>query len=151
MEKSVVKATLNRLIETCKDGQEGFRTASEDIEDTSLKTLFSSFAQQRAEFAGELQDALVNIGEAKPEDKSSYTGALHRSWINLKQALASRERQSILKECERGENAAVNEYENALDEDLPAPVKVVVESQHREVKVARDRIKELREIAEAAE
>ncbi|MEX0779492.1 MAG: PA2169 family four-helix-bundle protein [Balneolales bacterium] len=151
MDESVVKATLNRLIETNKDGQEGFRTASEDVEDSSLKTLFNSLSQQRAEFAGELQDALVNIGEAQPEDKSSYTGSLHRAWINLKQALTSSDRQAILKECERGENAAVQEYENALNEALPAPVKTVVDKQHSEIKAARDRIKELREIAEAAE
>ncbi|MEX0928316.1 MAG: PA2169 family four-helix-bundle protein [Balneolales bacterium] len=151
MDNSAIKATLNRLIETCKDGQEGYRTASEDVEDTNLKSLFSSFSLQRSEFAGELQDVLVNLGESRPEDESSYTGALHRGWINLKQALAGKERQAILSECERGDDAAVSEYESALEEELPVPVKEVVLKQYNEIKAARDRVKELRNIAEAAE
>lgn len=151
MDNSAIVSIVNRLIETCRDGQEGYRTASEDIEDTNLNSLFNSYSLQRSEFAGELQDSLINLGEANPEDKSSYSGALHRGWMNLKQALAGKERQAILKECERGEESAVNEYESALEEELPAPVKELVQRQYREVKAARDRIRELREIAQAAE
>ena len=47
-----VISTLNGLIETCKDGQEGFQTAAEGVERSDLKTLFYEFSQQRAEFAG---------------------------------------------------------------------------------------------------
>ncbi|MEX0684681.1 MAG: PA2169 family four-helix-bundle protein [Balneolales bacterium] len=151
MDNASIVSIISRLIETCKDGQEGFRTASEDVEDSNLKSLFSSYSLQRSEFAGELQDVLLNMGEKNPEDKSSYTGALHRGWINLKQALAGKERQAILAECERGEKAAVSEYESALQEDLPATVRATVEKQHSEVKTSLNRIRELREIAQAAE
>ncbi|MBA3762286.1 MAG: DUF2383 domain-containing protein, partial [Chthoniobacterales bacterium] len=34
-----VISTLNSLIETLKDGQEGFRQASEAVEDSQLKSL----------------------------------------------------------------------------------------------------------------
>ena len=50
-----VISTLNGLIETCKDGQDGFKTAAEGVERSDLKSLFYEFAQQRSQFAGELQ------------------------------------------------------------------------------------------------
>src|SRR4029078_8704180 len=49
-------STLNGLIETLKDGQEGFRQASEAVKDCQLKMLFGEYSLQRAKFAGELQN-----------------------------------------------------------------------------------------------
>ncbi len=54
-----VISTLNNLIEACKDREEGYRTAAEGIEDPKFKTLFNNCAQQSAEFASELQRAVV--------------------------------------------------------------------------------------------
>ncbi|MCU0627825.1 MAG: PA2169 family four-helix-bundle protein, partial [Gemmatimonadaceae bacterium] len=38
---------LNDLIETCKDGADGYRAAAEDVQDSSLKALFTQLAAQR--------------------------------------------------------------------------------------------------------
>ena len=57
-----VISTLNNLIETCKDGQDGFRQAAEGVKHTELKTLFLTYAQQRAQFAGELQSEVHRLG-----------------------------------------------------------------------------------------
>ena len=35
-------STLNGLIETCKDGEQGFRSAAEGVQRADLKTLFNS-------------------------------------------------------------------------------------------------------------
>lgn len=80
-------STINDLIETLKDGQEGFRQAAEAVEDRELKTLFNECSLQRARFVGELQSEAVTLGESKPEDSGSTAGALHRSWIKLKPQL----------------------------------------------------------------
>ena len=48
-------STLNNLIETCKDGENGFRTASDGVKNQELKALFLTYSQQRAQFASELQ------------------------------------------------------------------------------------------------
>ena len=37
-------STINSLIETLKDGQEGFKQAAEAVKDTSLKSLFNEFS-----------------------------------------------------------------------------------------------------------
>jgi uncharacterized protein (TIGR02284 family) len=138
-------STVNRLIETLKDGQEGFKQAAEAVTSTDLKSLLYEFSQQRARFATELQNQAKNLGEGKPEESSSTAGAMHRAWINLKSAVTSGDDHTILAECERGEDSAVEEYEQALKMDLPAPLDDIVSREYAEVKRAHDRIKTLRD------
>jgi uncharacterized protein (TIGR02284 family) len=138
-------STLNSLIETLKDGQEGFKQAASGVDDPQLKTMFESFALQRSRFAGELQNEVVRLGEPEPEDSSSATGAMHRAWINIKSAVTDRDRHAILAEAERGEDAAVAAYKDALEDDLPAPIREVVTRQSADVKAAHDEIRNLRD------
>ena len=46
-----VISTLNDLIETCKDGEKGFRVCAEDITRPELKTLFNQRAGECAQAA----------------------------------------------------------------------------------------------------
>jgi uncharacterized protein (TIGR02284 family) len=143
-------STINSLIETLKDGQEGFRQAAEGVKDPSLKSVFNEYSLQRAKFAGELQAEAVQLGESKPEDSSSTAGAMHRAWINIKSAVTSKDDHAILAECERGEDSAVNEYKEALEEDISAPVRDLISRQYGEVQNAHDRIKGLRDATKAS-
>ena len=137
---------LNDLIETLKDGQEGFRVAAEDAESHDLKTLFSEYSLQRSQFAGELQSLARSLGENEPETVGSVSGALHRGWINLKAALTSKDEHAILAECERGEDSAVAEYTKALaEEGLPGHVTATLQTQYKAVKAAHDRVRDLRD------
>ena len=137
---------LNDLIETLKDGQEGFRAASQDVQSHDLKSLFSEYSLQRSKFAGELQALAHSLGEKEPETSGSVSGALHRGWINLKAALTSKDEHAILAECERGEDSAVAEYRKALEHtDLPSHVADTLREQAAEVKAAHDRVRNLRD------
>jgi len=138
-----VISTLNNLIETCKDGQEGFRQAAEGIERSDLKSLFFEFSQQRAHFAGELQSLVQQLG-GSPEDSGSMAGTLHRGWINIKSAVTGRDEGAILNECERGEDSAKDNYKAALEANLPANIMEVIRSQYESVQMAHDRVKALR-------
>jgi len=142
-------STINSLIETLKDGEEGFKQAAEAVKDSNLKSLFYEFSQQRARFATELQSQAMNLGESEPEESSSATGAMHRAWIDFKSAVTSGDDHAILAECERGEDSAVKEYEDALKADLPAPLDDIVSREYAEVKSAHDRIKGLRDATKA--
>ncbi|MCY7376376.1 MAG: PA2169 family four-helix-bundle protein [Pyrinomonadaceae bacterium] len=144
-----VISTLNGLVETCKDGQEGFKQAAEGIESSSLKSVFYEIGQQRARYAGELQ-ALVREMGGDPETTSSTAGALHRSWINIKSLVTGKDEAGILNEVERGEDSAKKAYKDALAENLPANVKTVVQKQADEVMTAHDKIRDLRDSANAA-
>ena len=143
-------STINGLIETLKDGQEGFKQAAEAVKDSNLKSLFSEYSLQRARFAGELQSEAHQLGESEPEESSSEAGAMHRAWINLKSAVTSGDDHAILAECERGEDSAVNEYKEAMEDGLTSPIRDIVSRQYSEVKSAHDKIKSLRDAAKTS-
>src|SRR6202140_987360 len=141
-------STINSLIETLKDGQEGFKQAAEAVKDPQLKSLFNEYSQQRSRFATDLQDRAKALGEAKPEKTSSAAGAMHRAWINLKSVISSGDDHAILAECERGEDSAVNEYKKAMEEEeLSAPIPETISRQYVDVKKAHDHIRALRDAA----
>ncbi len=140
-----VISTLNSVIETLKDGQEGFRQAAEAVKDSQLKSLFTELSLQRSKFAGELQNHIIQMGEPKPEDSSSTAGALHRAWINMKAAITSRDDHAILSECERGEDSAVSEYKKAMEAELPSPARDLLSRQYSDIKAAHDKVKALRD------
>jgi uncharacterized protein (TIGR02284 family) len=141
------KDVIDNLIETLKDGQEGFKQAAEAVRDPKLKSLFSDYSQQRSRFAAALQSEARREGESEPETSSSATGAMHRGWINLKSALTGGDEHAILAECERGEDSAVEQYKKALEDGLTPSAQEVVSRQFAEIKAAHDRIKSLRDAA----
>jgi uncharacterized protein (TIGR02284 family) len=139
------KTIIDDLIETLKDGQEVFKEASEGVKDPQLKSVFNEYSRQRSRFAAELQGQAQSLGESEPEASSSAAGALHRAWMNLKSVVTSGDDHAILAECERGEDSAVEEYQNAIANGLSAPVREVVSQQYAEIKKAHDHIRNLRD------
>ena len=144
-----VISTLNNLIETCKDGQNGFQVAAEGIENSNLKSLFYEYSQQRAKFAGELQALVRELG-GDPENSGSTAATLHRGWINIKSIVTGKDDTAILDECERGEDVAKKAYQDASRMNLPTNVMTVIERQAQEVKEAHDRVRDLRDTGNAA-
>jgi uncharacterized protein (TIGR02284 family) len=139
-----IASLLNSLLETCKDGQEGFRTAADGVQDADFKSLFVELSIQRQQFITELNALVASLGE-QPEDNGSISAALHRGWMGLKAAISGGEVHSILAECERGEDAAVAEYRDALEhEDLPAEVRETIQRQYIGIQAAHDRVRDLR-------
>jgi len=144
-----VISTLNGLIETCKDGQDGFKVAAEGVERSDLKSLFYEFSQQRSQFAGELQTLVQTLG-GDPENSGSLGASLHRGWINIKSAVTGKDEGSVLNECERGEDSAKNAYKEALEQKLPSHVMDTVQTQYASIQSAHDRVKALRDSANNA-
>lgn len=139
-----VISTLNGLIQTLKDGQLGFKTASEDIERSDLKTTFYELSQQRAEFTGVLQGLVRSLG-GDPEDSGSMSGAVHRGWMDVKSAVTGRSEEAILNECERGEDYAKEAFGEATRMNLPANVADVIAQQAQAIQAAHNRVKALRD------
>src|SRR5204863_7231358 len=136
---------IDNLIETLKDGEEGFKQAAESVKDPQLKSLFSEYSQQRARFAVELRSKAQRPDERDSKISGSAAGALHRGWINLKSALTGGGDHAILAECERGEDSAVEEFRKALNNSLSLPVQEIVSRQYTQIKEAHDRVKHLRD------
>ncbi|MDT7778099.1 MAG: hypothetical protein QOC99_611 [Acidobacteriota bacterium] len=137
-----VISTLNNLIETCRDGQNGFQTAADGVKNAELKQLFQQYSRQRAGFVGELQSEVRRLG-GDPENSGSVAASLHRGWIDIKAAVTGDDDSAVVSEAERGEDSAVSNYRAALGVDLPANVRSMVERQFADVKEAHDRVRNL--------
>lgn len=135
-------ATLNDLIETCKDGETGFRTAAEALTDPTVKATFAKFSRERGQMARDLQDEVKGLG-GTPETSGSTSAALHRGWINIKSVVTGKDDKAIISEAERGEDIAKAAYETALKVGLPAQVKALVERQAAQVRAAHDHVRSL--------
>ena len=114
------------------------------MERSDLKSLFYEFAQQRAQFAGELQSLVTSLG-GDAENSGSTLAALHRGWINIKSVVTGKDEEAILNECERGEDSAKSNYKAAVESQLPANVMDAVQTQYTSVQSAHDRVKALRD------
>jgi len=143
MDKNEVIATLNDLIETSRDGEEGFRTCADGVKSIQLKQMFEHAASRCAQAVSELQAKVRRLG-GDPERRGSVSGSPHCSWINLKSTITGMSEDAVLTECERGEDVAKSAYEDALKKDLPADVRSMVERQYEGVKQHRARVHQLR-------
>jgi len=143
MQPDQVVSTLNSLIEISRDGQKGFQEASDKIESPQIKEFCSKQSMARAQFVGELQPQVRTLG-GEPEKTGSVAAALHRGWIGLTSSLGGGD-HAILVATETGEDYAVGEYRKALDQNLPAPVRKIVERQFQSVKRAHDKVKGMRD------
>lgn len=135
---------LKDLIQTCEDGEYGFKVAADDAKDPELRTLFQRYSEQRAGFARELRALVRQLG-GDADDSGSVSGKLHRGWINLKAAISSNEPHAVLAECERGEDVAVKAYRDALDSLEDVAAREVVMRQSAMVKSTHDTVRELRD------
>jgi uncharacterized protein (TIGR02284 family) len=140
MRERTEREALNHLIDVCMDGERGFRTAADAVSSRALKTLFDDLAEERGRFATALLPHLRRLGGTTDWDGTN-AGALHRRWINLRAHVPGHRDHTIVTEAERGEQVALNAYEEALSGMLPPTVIGLVEMQQRAMQRAVDRIR----------
>jgi uncharacterized protein (TIGR02284 family) len=144
-------SVLNDLIETCKDGQEGFKTCAEDIKNPELKNLFIQRSADCATAAAELQATVRSLG-GDPETSTSVSGDMHRRWVDVKSMFTGKDEEAVLNEAERGEDHAKKAYKKALEkinEDNLVSIRDTVERQYHGVQRNHDQVKALRNQARA--
>ena len=142
-------SVLNDLIETCKDGEYGFQSSAEHVKNPELQQVFTARAAECRKGAEVLQAQVRQLG-GEADEGGSASGAIHRGWVAVKGTLSGYGEKAMLEECERGEDAALARYRDALKEDLPPSARAVVERQYEGVKRNHDQIRTLRDRARAA-
>ena len=139
---------LQQLLEKNYDAQKGFTKAMEDAKNPSLKTFLQKQAAQRSRFANEITDELLKLN-AEPKESGSFTGDLHRTWIDIKSALSGHEDEAVLEECIRGEKASWDEYETKLkEENFPPHLSTILHKQASEIHSTLSKVKTLEDIVE---
>ena len=151
MATTATTGILNDLIEINNDRTAGFEKAIADIKDPNmdLKNIFQEYAQQSRQFSQELT-SLVNSEGGDAETGTSASGSLHRAWIDVKSLFGASDREGILNEAERGEDAIKKAYSDALrDGELSSSAQSTISAQATQINAAHDRIKALRDASKS--
>jgi uncharacterized protein (TIGR02284 family) len=140
--------TLNDLLENARDGELGFREAAEHTRTPSLSALFGRRADTCGQAAAELQEQIQRLG-GKVDEGGTVSGAAHRVWVHIRGLFGGASDETMLNECERGEDAALARYRKALKQNLPHEIHAMVHRQFEGAQRNHDMIKQLRDRARA--
>jgi uncharacterized protein (TIGR02284 family) len=151
MDQNDAVSVVKELIETCKDGQKGYQDGASKVKRPDVKTFFNEQSLERGRFAGELEAELHRLepGDKDKKVSGSVAGSLHRAWIDTKVNLGAGDK-AILEWMEQGEDRAKDAYQKASSGSLPGNVAELVRRQAASVQKAHDKVKNLRDTAEAA-
>ena len=109
--------TLEGLISILEDGKLGYTNAAEHVENAAMKSDFLEYARERALFIVELQNQINKLGKSTDNSGGGPLGALHRTWIDIKSAFTGGDTEAIINACITGEEAAIEKYKMALEEN----------------------------------
>ena len=141
---------LGDLLQTVKDGEEGFQTAAQDVDSIDLRQLFTRLSLERASIRAELERLVKSMGEPQPDAEGSVMGAAHRGWIELRAVVVRQNEEAILDECGRGEDSALAAFAKALEQELPSSARVVLADQCAKIEASRTLVYDLHAKAKEA-
>jgi uncharacterized protein (TIGR02284 family) len=144
-----VRETLHLVIQSLIDGQEGFQKIGEHLRDETLRRYFAAESLKRASFRGELETMLHDEGDHDPKESGTVSGAIHRTWGDIKAHLGGGD-HTLLETSEQGEDAAKKAYKEALEKELPVPVKQLLTAQYIHIQASHDYVKAARDRGKAA-
>jgi len=149
MVETEISSVLNDLLETAKDGAEGFRRAAEEASDPSLKQLFTKYASQREGYALELQELMQENG-SKPRESGHISATLHRGWLTVRERITEPDDKTLIDACESGEDIAMKKYGEAVKKALPRDIESLVQRQYLGVKEAHAVMRNLKQFGRPA-
>lgn len=145
--------TFNDLIRAHRDRIAEYQKATLSLkpQEAGLSTIFSEIIKESQQCIAELNSRIVSDGNI-PEEHPSLQGKLYRAWMDLKVTFSSNPNYSLLDICEKGEDALLNVYHEALrhpgtltpdDLAIITTQREIVKKTHDLIKVKRDQYHEL--------
>jgi uncharacterized protein (TIGR02284 family) len=144
--KKVIEV-LNDLIQINNDRITGYERALKELKDESsdLRVLFEGYIDQSRNIRNQLGTEVQAL-HGKMDDGTTASGKIYRAWMDVKAAFTGKDRQTVLENCEFGEDAAQKAYRSALNtEGVPAYLSQLISKQQEELKKAHDEVKALRD------
>jgi uncharacterized protein (TIGR02284 family) len=139
-----MQLALNSLISTLLDSQKGFADIGDHLKDETLKRHFLSESLKRASFRGDLEEILHQNGVHDIKESGTTTGTLRRTWGDLKAKLGGGD-HTLLETAEQGEDEAKKAYADALNQDLPLPIRQLLAEQQAHILTSHDFVKSHRD------
>jgi uncharacterized protein (TIGR02284 family) len=138
---------LNDLVQINNDRIEGYKRAARELDsnDSALKTSFLNMIAESKVIKSTLaEEVLASGGEV--ENGTTGRGKIYRAWMDVKAIFTGHNRQTVLSNCEAGEDAAQQAYTQALNsDDLPRYLREMLVGQQASLRKSHDKIKSLRD------
>lgn len=138
---------LNDLIQINNDRVTGYEKAIEELraEDGDLKSLFVEMIRQSGQHKATLTQEVQVLG-VPAETGTTTSGKIYRAWMDVKAIFTGHDRETVLNNCEFGEDAAQNAYTTALQtEGLSSNLRSIISEQKADLRTSHDQIKALRD------
>ncbi len=148
MEHKACIDALNDLIQINNDRIVGYQKGIDELkdgQDTDLKSLFGNMISESTSYKKDLEDLVLEYG-GSPADGTTTSGKLYRAWMDVKAVFTGGDRETVLNNCEAGEDAAQKAYQMALDDEAVMPrTKELIRQQKLALKASHDQIRSLRD------
>ncbi|WP_343487312.1 PA2169 family four-helix-bundle protein [Allomuricauda sp. d1] len=137
---------LNDLLEKTYDAEKGYKKAAENADSSNLQAYFERKSKERNEFGHKIKAEIQTFGN-DVDKGGSATGAMHRTWMDVKAFFSADSDESMLEEAIRGEKASVEEYKEVLkDTALPPSTSTVLTQQMNQISTDLSNIKSLEDL-----
>ncbi|HEY4380989.1 MAG TPA: PA2169 family four-helix-bundle protein [Acidobacteriaceae bacterium] len=144
-----VVGALKSVINVLEDGQKGMAEIGEHLKDETLKRYFLAESLKRARFRGVLENELHVHGVHDIHEPGTTAGALYRAWAGLKARLGGGDR-TLLETAENAEGEVWQAYEEALNYNLPLPIRQMLTEQLTHIQMSHDFVRDHRDALKAA-
>ncbi len=136
-----LEKVLKSVINVLQDGQKGFADIGEHLKDDTLKRYFLAESLKRANFRAELENELHRHGVRDVHEEGTTAGTLHRTWGDIKGKIFGADDHGLLATAEQGEDTAKKTYKDALEQELPLPVRQLLSEQNAHIINSHDYVK----------
>jgi len=141
-----LETVLKEVINILEDGQKGFADIGSHLKDETLKRYFLAESLKRANFRAELENELHRHGVHDVHEEGTAAGTLHRVWFDLKEKLHEAGDHELLATAEQGEDAAKRVYRDALEQELPFPLRQLLSEQNAHIVSSHDFVRDHRDV-----
>jgi uncharacterized protein (TIGR02284 family) len=140
-----VESTLKDLIEILRDSQHGYKELGHRLQNAEVKQIFLEETQRRAEYAAELENELHRMGVHDVNVSLSRSGKARLLWGEIQASMAGGQK-ALLSTAMRGDDVAIKAYADALKEDLPLPLREMLDRQQAHIQRRQEKVKALHDL-----
>lgn len=137
---------LNDLVKINNDRIKGYETGRQGLKegDEDLKSLFLTMISESQKYKMALATEVAALG-VDIETGTTVSGKIYRGWMDVTAMFTGHDRQSVLNNCETGEDAAQHAYRMALEEEIPGNIRDLIFEQKSSLDISHNKIKALRD------
>lgn len=140
-----VESTLIGLIETLRNSQVGFKELGHRLHNRQAKHLFLEETQRRAVYAAELENELHRMGVHDVKAAATPGGKARLLWGKVQASMAGGQK-SLLSAAAEGDEAATKTYAQALRNELPLPLREMLDRQFAHIQRAHDEVQAMHDV-----